>query len=574
MTGEARSTRKSRAPKALAVGGGVLALAAVGYVGACYHYKDTIAEGTTVAGRSIGGMTVEQAKRQVAGIPHPDAAKKATVTAGPASFQVAPASAWRPDADATLDGVTGFGLSPKRLFAHVSGGGEKVTPRFTLDQARLNALVKKSAEAHIEGSPKQGKVKFIGGEVVVVDGQPGHGIDDEAVAKQIGAGWPRTTSFSTKLMAKNPDASNDAVLAFAQNEAKQAMSGPLSVSANGETLELSAAQVSDMISSTSGPDGKPRIALDTKAFLDHVLSHSTDMQKGMATDAKVVWKDDRPSVVDGHPGREIDRSKVEQVVVAALVGGHRAALPMKDMKPQVTAADIDVSKLPSASMATFQSRFPTGPSQKARIHNITTAIKQLNGQIVLPGEQFSLLRALGYDFSEDKGYVEAGTLQGGIHVDGMGGGVSQVSTTVYNTAFFAGVQLDDHTAHAVHIDRYPMGREATIWNPGIDNTWTNDTGHPILIRAHVESNKVVMDFLGTKKYDVSTWRSGKQKIVQPKHRTVKNVKGCENSTGPGTAGFEVDVWRSLKSGGAVVRTEKIHTKYAADDIITCAGKTS
>lgn len=568
MSDDAEKAPARRGKRGLAVGAGVLALAAAGYVGACYHYKDTIAAGTTVAGKSIGGMTKGQAARQVAGITHPDAATKARITAGKQSFDVAPASAWKPDVAKTLDEVSGFSLSPKRLVQQISGGGEKIKPAYTVDKRVLAALVKDAAGAEIDGAPKQATVKFIDGKVVVEGGAPGHGVDEAKVADAIAGGWPRTTSFTTALVEKKSDVSNEAVRAFAKGDAAKAMSAPLKVSANKETVTMSPSQVSDVISSTTGPDGKPAIKVDTKALLTDVLSRSTDMRVP-ATDAKVVWKDKKPSVVEGRSGKEIDESKVAEIVGDALVGDHEANLPMKEQKPSVLAKDIDVKALPSTSMAHFESPFPTGASQQARIHNITTAINRLNGMIVRPGEQFSLLRALGYDLSKEAGYVEAGTLQNGLHLDGMGGGVSQVSTTVYNTAFFAGVQLDEHTSHAVYISRYPKGREATLWNPGIDNTWTNDTGKPILIKAHVESNKVVMDFYGTKKYDVSTTSSGEYNVKQPQHRTVKNVKGCEDSVGSGVAGFDIDVHRVLKSGSTTVRTETIHTHYKPDDIITC-----
>lgn len=570
MSDDARNASARRGKKGLLIGGGVgvVALAAAAYVGACYHYKDAIPEGTTVAGKSIGGMTQEQAVRQVSSLPHPSASTKAKVTAGGQSFDLSPAAAWKPDAEKTLDGVTEFSLSPGRLLAHLNGGGDAIEPKYTVDKTALVDIVKRAADAKIEGAPKQGRVKFVGGKVSVVDGAPGHGVDEKKVADAIANGWPKKTDYTTELVEKDSDASANAVRAFAQGDATKAMSAPLKVTANGETVTMSPEQVSDVISSGPGADGKPVIKVDTKALLTAVLTRATDMRVP-AVNAKIVWKGDKPTVVEGHSGREIDESKVEKTIVDALVGDHQANLAMKEAKPTVLAKDVDVNALPSTSMAHFESRFPTGASQQARIHNITTAINRLNGQIVAPGEQFSLLRALGYDFSKETGYVEAGTLQGGLHIDGMGGGISQVSTTVYNTAFFAGVQLDEHTPHGVYIDRYPMGREATVWNPGIDNKWTNDTGKPILIKARVESNKVVMDFYGTKKYDVSTRTSGKYNITQPKHRTVKNVEGCENTVGNGVPGFDVDVFRELKSGSKIVRTDKIHTRYAPDDIVTC-----
>ncbi len=552
-------------------GAGVLAVAAIGYVGACYHYKDTIAGGTTVAGRSIGGMTMEQASRQVSGLPGPGAQQQATVTADGQKFAFEPSSAWKPDVARTLDGVTGFSLSPTRLIHHISGDGGAVTPRYTVDEAALARLVKSSAGTSIKGAPTQGKVKFINGEVVVVKGAPGKSVDEKAVAKDVAEHWPGTTAYTTKLVDKQADATQDAVTAFAAGDAKKAMSEPLQVKANGETVTMKPSDVSEVISSDTDAHGKPSIKVDADALLAHVLERSTDMQNDIATDAKVVWKDGKPSVQPGKAGQQIDASKVQSVVAAALTGNHVANLPMKPMQPQVTEKDIDVSSLPTTSMAHFESKLPGGAENAARTHNIETALATLNGMVVRPGEQFSLLRALGYSLTKEKGYVEAGTLQGGIHVDGMGGGVSQVSTVLYNTAFFAGVQLDEHTPHDVYIDRYPMGREATLWNPGVDNTWTNDTGHLILIKAGTSGNKVVMDFYGTRQYDVSTKTGPKTDVVQPKQRTVKDVKGCENSVGNGTPGFQVDVWRTLKKGSNVVRTDKIHTKYQPDDIITCVG---
>lgn len=570
MSDDAQNAPARRGKKGLAIGVGVLALAAAGYVGACYHYKDSIAAGTSVAGKSIGGMTKAQAARQVAGIAHPDGGKKAHITAGDQTFEVAPASAWKPDVAKTLDGVTGFSLSPKQLVQHLTGSGDKIQPAYTVDKRALATIVKEAAGTRIDGAPKQAKVKFISGEVVVEGGAPGHGVDEAKVADAIAAGWPRTTNYTTALVEKKSDVSNEAVQAFAAGDAAKAMSAPLEVSANGETVTMSTSQVSDVISSTAGEGGKPAIEVDTKALLTNVLSRSTNMRVP-AVDAKVVWKDGNPSVTEGRSGKQIDESKVAKIVADALVGDHRAELAMKEEKPSVSAAQIDVKALPSTSMAHFESPFPTGASQRERIHNITAAINRLNGMIVQPGEQFSLLRALGYDLSKEAGYVEAGTLQNGLHVDGMGGGVSQVSTTMYNTAFFAGVQLDEHTSHAVYISRYPKGREATLWNPGIDNKWTNDTGKPILIKAHVASNKVVMDFYGSKKYDVSTTSSGEYHVKQPEHRTVKNVKGCEDTVGKGVPGFDIDVHRILKSGSTTVRTETIHTHYKPDDVITCQG---
>src|SRR5699024_4186315 len=119
----------------------------------------------------------------------------------------------------------------------------------------------------------------------------------------------------------------------------------------------------------------------------------------------------------------------------------------------------------------------------------------------------------------------APVLVGGVDVPGMGGGISQVSTTLYNATFFAGLQLDEHTAHGYWISRYPMGREATLWVPTIDNKWTNDSGHGIVINAYTEGNSAVIELLGKDVFTVSSHTGEPFNIVPPGKR-VRHVANC------------------------------------------------
>ena len=74
--------------------------------------------------------------------------------------------------------------------------------------------------------------------------------------------------------------------------------------------------------------------------------------------------------------------------------------------------------------------------------------------------------------------------------------MSQFSTTLYNAAYFAGLQIDGHRPHSFFIDRYPAGREATLNFPDIDLTWTNDTDVPVLIRTSTDNNSVAVSLYG------------------------------------------------------------------------------
>ncbi|MCB1299764.1 MAG: VanW family protein, partial [Tetrasphaera sp.] len=143
---------------------------------------------------------------------------------------------------------------------------------------------------------------------------------------------------------------------------------------------------------------------------------------------------------------------------------------------------------------TFTTHFPYAPD---RTHNITLAAKRLNGAYVAPGETFSLNAWLGQRTPE-KGYRGAPVIYNGRLTKDYGGGISQVSTTLFNAIFFSGAQIDQYTPHSFYISRYPEGREATISWPNVDNRFTNTTKGGILIQASVGPDSITVTFKGKK----------------------------------------------------------------------------
>lgn len=555
----------SRAAYALLGTAGLLGL---GYVGVAVALKDTIPKGMTVGGVRVANLTPDQRTAAVKALAYPHADEAATITVGRHSFPAQVGKAWHPDAEASLMNLTGFTLNPRQLWNRSIGGeGDTREVTFEPNTQQIADIVDAAMQKNVPNAAQIGSVKFIDGEVIYTAGVKGASVDAPTVAQDIAEHFPKTKSFTGKEKTDLSDTAK-ALKDFADGDAKKAMSQPLKFTANGETVEVPQINVSNSIS-TEIIDGKPRIKVDSKRMLQYVFTVASDMRVA-PTDAKVKWTNGKPSVVPGKDGKKIDEAKMAVIVANALITDHHANVPLTTDQPAVTPQDINVAALPSTSISHFDSKLPTGPENAARTKNITTAINHLNGMVVLPGQQFSLLRALGYDLSKKNGYVEAGTIQDGRHIDGMGGGVSQVSTTLYNAAFLAGVQLDGHMSHTYYFPRYPEGREATLWNPGVDNTWTNDTGHLILIKAKVANDTVSMDFYGTRRYTVETQTGERTNVVPTKTKEVTGVPNCED-TEAGEDGFEIDVFRKLLQGGTVVKTEKIHSKYQPDDAIRCVG---
>ena len=116
--------------------------------------------------------------------------------------------------------------------------------------------------------------------------------------------------------------------------------------------------------------------------------------------------------------------------------------------------------------------------------------------MIAPGETFSFNGATGAR-TADKGFREAPVIINGELQTGLGGGICQVSTTVFNAAYEGGLQIDERTNHALYISHYPLGRDATVDYPNIDLKFVNDTGKWILLRTFVGSSSLVVNLYGT-----------------------------------------------------------------------------
>jgi vancomycin resistance protein YoaR len=189
-------------------------------------------------------------------------------------------------------------------------------------------------------------------------------------------------------------------------------------------------------------------------------------------------------------GRTVKREQLAAAIERAIgADRHALTLPMQHDEPAVSA---DAARGMDSLIGTFTTYYVPG---QPRVTNIRQIARDVDGTIVAPGARFSLNAAAGQR-TKDGGYVEAPFIADGRIEPSIGGGVSQFSTTLYNAAYFAGLQIDGHRPHSFFIDRYPAGREATLNFPDIDMTWTNDTDAPVLIRTFTDAGSVTVSLYG------------------------------------------------------------------------------
>ena len=192
-----------------------------------------------------------------------------------------------------------------------------------------------------------------------------------------------------------------------------------------------------------------------------------------------------------------------------------------------------------------------------RIHNVELVAHLVDDKLIAPGDVFSFNKTTG-ERTAAKGFLVAPVIVNGELTTGLGGGVCQVSTTVFNAAFEAGVKITDRTNHALYISHYPQGRDATVDYPDVDLRFVNDTGHWLLLRTFVGPSS--LDREPVRDADPPEGRSTTAPLVvhgkTPVKKTVdKTLKpGEQVIDDPGEPAMTTSVTRDVYAADGKLRT--------------------
>lgn len=559
-----------RSPSVRERGGGlaplliVLGIVAAAYVGAASFFGDRVAAGTKVGGVALGGMTQEEARTRLQGAI--DRQRRTPVTIkGPdeKSYTISPEQAGlAADADASIDGLIGFTLNPADLWRHVSGQGQELPLTVTSDRKALESAIAKGATSTIDTPAKEGSLTLAGATVAYTAPVPGRAVDAAATAERILAGWPQGTSVTATTTERAPAVPASAFETTKTSLADRIVAGPVVIQAGDQSFEVPAERLTPSVSFVAA-SGRVTAKVDEKKLSDAVIAQAR--AKGVAKDARdasVYFTAGGFGVRPAVTGRTLRADAIAAPVRAAWVSPtRRAAVPVVTTEPKLTTQQAQAT-IPKGLISSFTTHFPDNP---VRTNNLRVAAARLNGTFVPKGATLSLNALLGKR-TPDKGYKKAQVIYDGRLTYDYGGGISQVSTTLFNAAFFAGVRIDQHLPHSFYISRYPVGREATISWPDVDNRWTNTTAGGILIKAWLSGNDITVQFYGTKTFEVESVTGPRRNVVQP--RTINDDTSTCVPQSP-SEGFDITVTRVIKQGGAVVKRETYNTHYIPEDRVVC-----
>jgi vancomycin resistance protein YoaR len=335
---------------------------------------------------------------------------------------------------------------------------------------------------------------------------------------------------------------------------------------DGETmLVLRAAQLRPLVSVVDA-----RVVVDIAGLRD-VLAPAFPPHEArsaeLRTSASDAW------VVPARPGRELDPYATAATIVSA-PRSTTHAVEFRPIAPEVTTAELEALRVTEV-VSEFTTHYPAG---QPRVVNIRRAAELLDGTMLGPGETFSMNDALG-ERTTAKGFVAAPMISGGRLVDSVGGGISQVATTLYNAAFFAGLDLVAHTPHSFYIDRYPMGREATISWGGPELIFRNEWDASLLMRLTATETSITVRFYSSKlgrrvetstgepyAYRAPVTREVPDATLAPGERVLVEEAGA--------AGFTVDYTRVVLQNERVIRDETFRARYEPHNAVVLVGVAS
>jgi len=566
-------TRRRRLLLAL----GAAALLVLIWGAAAFATTQHIFAGSTISGVAVGNMSPAQAESTVAGAINAQLGQPVTLVVNNATDTLVPAeSGVSVDARASVERLTGFTLNPLTLIGRLRGADVDAVTR--VDARSLTTALDARLDVLAVGASDAG-VTLNGTTPVLIPGSIGTGLDVDSAVTTLSENWPlgRETIELPDGEAR-PAITDEEAQALIDKVLTPLLSGDFTVTVEGTdaaarawrpTVVLTPEQLAELVRIGTA-DGDITASLDPQGLRETVLASMGPEIESPVQDA--TWTiegraDAKPVYVEAHGGTVVDADALAANVLTAATqdggaGERRITLPMIDQAPAVTtpAADWGMNQVIGEYSTPY---YPDA----ARTQNLVAGTAAINGTVVMPGGVFSLTDALG-PIDEEHGFASAGVVTNGQHTDAMGGGLSQVATTVFNAGFEAGMDDVEHTPHNYWFTRYPAGREATLWTGNLDVKFGNSTPTAVMVQAWAVDGEVHVRLWGTPYYQVSIDNGTPHNYRA--YQTQRQSGGNCVPYGGGAQGFDITVTRSrTKPDGQKLPDDVLSTSYDSDNPIVC-----
>ncbi len=273
---------------------------------------------------------------------------------------------------------------------------------------------------------------------------------------------------------------------------------------------------------------------------------------------QVSFDEQEAKLIPELPGYLLNQDELMENILKSLTRPNEPltlTVPSIEVPAKTTESSLREKGIKSL-MVSFFTRFD--PTKANRVHNIELAASHLNGLMIAPGKIFSLNSVIG-NTTVAKGYKEAPVIVGGVLSTGIGGGLCQVSSNLYNAALLADLPIIERHNHRLAAAYLPPGRDAAVEYGSRDFMFRNNTDHYILINAVVFEDILTIRFFGEplEKEVIITRKKLAENPPPTRYKYDPELAADEEEVDEGTPGYIVEVWKTVYLNGEELSSRKI-----------------
>jgi vancomycin resistance protein YoaR len=521
----------------------IIFVVAAGFVTLQLVVRDRVGDGVTVAGLELQGQTTAAARETLARdlVPRVSVVQLQTGADEPLTLTLAQLG-MSVDVRATARAAVARGRRrlPFGLEVWLPGGGGEVTPVVRVNAAAYQQGLE-AVRAAVAVPARDARLDISAGEdgVTVVPSRDGTTIDAVALARAVEQSVARGTAYAGPVPMKAvPPQVSTADAESRAGVAAMYLARPVTLRYRERTVVLSPREMAGMLSVNKRADADiyPLTFRNERAAAR--LHELFSWAETPPVDAGIkVYPEGGITITPSKAGEVLDmKVLLEDLDDTALGGGLRSVfVALKPAMPTLTSDDVETMGL-AALGAQFVTYFDARNTTRAG--NIALAAKLVDGSVVEAGQTFSLNAAMG-PRTTNRGFDYAPVIAAdGVLRQGVGGGICQYATTLFNAVLLAGLPIVEREAHSLYISHYPIGRDATVAWGAIDFKFRNDTDKPLMIRSWVEGDHLTVAIVG-KTGREATFKTGPfYDIQRPTHGKSDPRVIYDADLGPGVVRWE------------------------------------
>ncbi|WP_410576332.1 VanW family protein [Amycolatopsis sp. lyj-108] len=561
--------------KALMLTGVLMGLFVLAYAVDLIVSAGDVPRGVTVAGIDVGGLTHKEAESKLRRELEPKLIEPVRVRAGDVRTVLYPTSSGLGlDWPQTLGRAGHQPLSPYTRVMSFFTSREVGVVTWT-DAPKLEKTVSDLAAAQLNRQPIEGNITFRsvegtdGGVVpAAVEPRAGQSLADvKAAVAAVIDGWLGDGGVELKVNVSPVKATSPGVHAALVKIVVPAVAKPLVIRGEGKDATLKPDTIAGSFQFAARDDGNLEVRIDQGKLRAAAQPQLKETETDGA-DAQIVFVGDRPAVQPSKDARKVNWGLTFSALTSTLAKSQdRELKAVYDASSPAVSTDAANVLGINEVIGEFTTSGLSGPAMT----NVQALAARVSGAIVKPNETFSLGARSGPRTAE-AGYVPAPVNEDGSGPVVVGGGVSQLATTLYNAAYLAGMADGGHLEHDHYLDRYPVARDVkAIDNNGspVEMQIVNDAPTGIAIQVLPANGSVTVRIWGTKRFSVQSVGGERHSFV-PQPVQAGSGPGCVPD--PGAAGFSTSDTRVLVDvvTGTEVRRETRNATYSPRATVICA----